>query len=426
MATLTYRRNNILKLSGSYLVPAASYKVAAFAAGAMVSGNQAATAITVRSGHGFANSYTNKVIVYRPSASAVVAGTFQAITVSGNTITFGSSVTVSDGDLILLLGNDAGTTSPLYTASTISIYSDSAGGSAVSSSKVTANASGEYEYWHNGIEIDELVLDTDGLTVRDCIPSAEQGPQVPTSVTDNSVVLFDGTGGRQLKASVVTAASGTLAGVTSLSMGGALSGVTSLSMGGALSGVTSLSMGGALTGVTTITQTGGITGGIPRNVGTWQPVNNTPGSYIGATTTSMYVGSIFVPTNMTVTGIQFLIGTATPSTQKVICALYGQTGTRVAQSVAGGTTMTGTPSIKQQLPFSPGTYAAIGPAWYFIGLMFDANTANLACMIPAGADTGTGVVGAVVTGLTAVTPPASITVPTTFPGAASVPITSLY
>jgi hypothetical protein len=183
---------------------------------------------------------------------------------------------------------------------------------------------------------------------------------------------------------------------------------------------------GKLTVPGALTTTGGIAGGIPRNVGTWQPFTSTPGSYKQPVTSEMYVGSIFVPANMTVTGIQYLIGTATPTTQKVIAALYNQAGTKVAVSVAGGTTMTGTPSIKQQLAFTGSTYAAVGPAWYFIGLMFDTATSALVAMIPAVGDVGSGVVGSAVTGLTAVTPPASITPPTTFPGAAIVPIASLY
>ena len=195
---------------------------------------------------------------------------------------------------------------------------------------------------------------------------------------------------------------------------------------GALSALASATVGTTLgvTGASTLT--GGVVGGIPRNVGTWQPPTATPGSYKQPVTTEMYVGSIFVPANMTITGIQYLIGTATPGAQKVICALYNQAGTKVAASVAGGTTMTGTPSIKQQLPFTGSTYAATGPAWYFIGLMFDTATANLVAMIPAVGDVGSGVVGVAVTSLTAVTPPSSITPPTTFPGAAIVPIASIY
>ena len=172
------------------------------------------------------------------------------------------------------------------------------------------------------------------------------------------------------------------------------------------------------------TLTGGVTGGIPRNVGTWQPPSATPGSYKQPVTTEMYVGSIFVPTNMTVIGIQYLIGTTLPSGQTVIAALYSQAGTKVAASVA--TAMTTTVSIKQRLPFTGSAYAAIGPGWYFIGLMFNTATAALVAMIPAVGDVGSGVVGTAVTGLTAMTPPASITPPTDFPGAALVPIASLY
>ena len=111
--------------------------------------------------------------------------------------------------------------------------------------------------------------------------------------------------------------------------------------------------------------------------------------------------------------------------QKVIAALYNAAGTKVAASVVGGTTMTGTPSIKQQLAFTGGTYAAVGPAWYFIGLMFNTATAALFAAIPPVGDVGSGVVGGTIGSLTAVTPPSSITAPTTFTSSV-VPIASIY
>lgn len=207
---------------------------------------------------------------------------------------------------------------------------------------------------------------------------------------------------------------------------GALTANSTLAVTGAatLNSTLAVTSGSTVGGASTLT--GGIVGGIPRNVGTWQPPTATPGSYKQPVTTEMYVGSIHVPSNMTITGIQYLIGTATPTTQKVRAALYGQTGTRVAQSISGGTTMSTTASIKQQLAFDPGTYSAIGPGWYFIGLMFDTGTANLVAMIPAVGDVGSGVVGVAVTGQTSLTPPSTITVPITFPGAALVPIASIY
>jgi hypothetical protein len=194
-----------------------------------------------------------------------------------------------------------------------------------------------------------------------------------------------------------------------------------------------VSSAGTLTQNSNITSTSGvlnvllgISGGIPRNVGTWQNPSAAPGTYKQPVTTTMYVGSIFIPANMTITGIQYLIGTAVPVAEKVRAALYSVGGTRVAQTVAGGTTMTGSASVTQQLAFDPGTYAAVGPRWHFIGLMFDTATANLVAMIPAGCDAGSGVVGTAISGLTALTPPSSITVPTTFPAGANVPIASLY
>ena len=87
--------------------------------------------------------------------------------------------------------------------------------------------------------------------------------------------------------------------------------------------------------------------------------------------------------------------------------------------------MTGSASVTQSIAFT-GTYAAVGPGTYFIGLMFDTATANLFASVPLGVDSGSGIVGVAVTGLTAVTPPSSITAPTTFPATSVIPVASLY
>jgi hypothetical protein len=284
---------------------------------------------------------------------------------------------------------------------------------AATNNTVTADSNGRYRYFHSGIAIWELVRSSATVPFAVYLDAGISAVTGTDSSTDNAVVRWDGTTGETIQNSVVT-----------ISDTGATTGISTLNASGAVTMQAAATVGTTLgvTGVSTLT--GGIAGGLPRGVGTWQPVTSTPGTYKQPVTTEMYVGSLFTHANCTITGIKYLIGTATPTTQKVIVALYDSVGTRVAISVAGGTTMTGSPSVTQLIAFT-GTYAAPGPASYFIGLMFDTATANLFAVVPANADAGNGVVGSAITGLTAVTPPASITVPTTFTGSI-VPIGSLY
>ena len=176
MANLAYRRESIQRILGSVLAPAASYTVTVYPAGAQVSGNQSGTTITVRAGHYIPYGGTD-VVVIRPSSSppAIVSGTFQAASsATATTVVFSSSVTVVDGDLIVPLGADTGSTSPAWDGSAAAIYTDMAGGStAISSSLVTANSSGEYEYYSLRRAVWEVIRDTGG-TVADIVQSVFQ------------------------------------------------------------------------------------------------------------------------------------------------------------------------------------------------------------------------------------------------------------
>lgn len=173
----------------------------------------------------------------------------------------------------------------------------------------------------------------------------------------------------------------------------------------------------AVTGATTLT--GGIAGGIPRNVGTWQPVAATSGTDTACTNGTVYTGSVFVPENCTITGIQYLIGSV-GGTDKVVVALYDKTGTLLANSDTAGATV-GTAANLQQVALTS-TYAAVGPAYYHIGLCFNGTTAKFRS-VPAHCQAGSGVVGNGVSQTFGT--PATITAPTTFT-ADKVPVASLY
>jgi hypothetical protein len=168
-----------------------------------------------------------------------------------------------------------------------------------------------------------------------------------------------------------------------------------------------------------LTAGGGITGGIPRNVGTWQPIAATSGTDTACTNGTAYTGSIFVPANMTITGIQYLVGSV-GGTDKVIVSLHNSTGTLLANSALAGATV-GTAAQLQQVALTA-TYAAVGPAWYHLAVTFNGGTAKFRT-VPADCNVGTGVVGNGVAQTFGTA--ATFAAPTTFT-ADKVPVASLY
>ena len=118
--------------------------------------------------------------------------------------------------------------------------------------------------------------------------------------------------------------------------------------------------------------------------------------------TEAYIGEVLVPCNMTVTGIALFNGSNV--TGNVLVALYDSTGAQVAL----GTSTAGSGADSYQaLPFTA-TYAAKGPATYYIVSSYSSATARYNAP-------PLGVFGAAkVTGLTYGTLPTTITPPTTF------------
>jgi hypothetical protein len=150
----------------------------------------------------------------------------------------------------------------------------------------------------------------------------------------------------------------------------------------------------------------------------YTPISSTSGTNTAGVTNQQWIGSVWVPVTMTVTGVAYLIGT-TGGTDKAIVALYDAAGTLLANSLTtGGGTTVGTGSTIQSLDFTA-TYTAKGPARYFVSVQYTGATAKIQT-IPLGV------------GLTAVnargtltTPGATITVPTTFT-ADYAPVAALY
>lgn len=104
------------------------------------------------------------------------------------------------------------------------------------------------------------------------------------------------------------------------------------------------------------------------------PVAATSGTSTQGVANKQWISSLFIPANVTLTGLAFLIGT-TGGTDKAIVSLYDNAGNLVANSTtaSGGTTV-GTAANLQSLDFTS-TYAAVGPAKYWASVQTNGTTA---------------------------------------------------
>lgn len=123
----------------------------------------------------------------------------------------------------------------------------------------------------------------------------------------------------------------------------------------------------------------------------------------------LYLGSIFVPFNMTTTNCNWLAGTA-GTTNAVICVLFNNAGVPIANTALAGTT---TPAANtfQAIPWTA-PLAIQGPGRYFIGIQPNGTTDYLQTVPTLQAHT-TQILTSLTTG-TFATIPNPITVPTTF------------
>ena len=102
-------------------------------------------------------------------------------------------------------------------------------------------------------------------------------------------------------------------------------------------------------------------------------LNTSSGNNTAMVAGTIYYAALWIPFNVTLTGIIVTIG-ATGGTDKWIAALYSASGSLLANSATAGTTA-GTTATKQAFAFT-GTYAATGPAVYYIGLQSNGTTAT--------------------------------------------------
>lgn len=132
----------------------------------------------------------------------------------------------------------------------------------------------------------------------------------------------------------------------------------------------SVSAGGVVTPTSGVAVTSG-TGPTVFHTGGVGPVATTTGTSTTPVITETYIAEVFIPVNATLTGIGIL-NAATVGTDKYVVALADSAGAVVANSALAGTTTAGAAAY-QRVAFTA-TYAAVGPAKYFVLLQVNGTT----------------------------------------------------
>ena len=171
----------------------------------------------------------------------------------------------------------------------------------------------------------------------------------------------------------------------------------------------------AVTGA--ITPTGGVAaaGGFSAtpcgqiHTGGYPAIVSTSGTELTPTTTSVYVVEIFIPCNMTITGVNHFNGSAV--TGNITVAMYTSAGVAISGAVSAATAGSGTDAY-QAIPFAT-PYAAVGPAKYLLGFQYSSSSARPNChligtvfsLAQASATIGVTTISPVPTAFTATTAP---------------------
>ncbi len=170
-----------------------------------------------------------------------------------------------------------------------------------------------------------------------------------------------------------------------------------------------VSIAGTLGVTGTVTLSSGIATGANTKTrwATWNPTAAANATDVAYSTSTVYLSQIWVPHNETITGVGVLNGTHAGS-NSIIVALFDSAGNALANSNLAGTSTSGA-SAFQQVALTA-TYAAKGPATYWVGLYGNGTTDKLYA-IPSIGQSG-GLAGSV-TGQTFGTV-ANLSSPTTF------------
>ena len=153
------------------------------------------------------------------------------------------------------------------------------------------------------------------------------------------------------------------------------------------------------------------TGGVPAQI-------STEGTDLAVVVTELYVAEVFVPCDVTATGVNVMWGSATNGNAKVM--LFDADGDRLGISASTDVSGYTADSYGSPIPFAT-ALALRGPATYYVGVIGDDNTNKINTHILGGFGAGkiTGLVYATEAGYADITPPSTFT---TGQG----PIASLY
>lgn len=135
-----------------------------------------------------------------------------------------------------------------------------------------------------------------------------------------------------------------------------------------------------------------------------QPYDSSDGSNSTPAATETYIAEVFIPCNMTITGIAVFNGSVASGNMKV--CLADETGAPVSAATSASTAMSGTSTL-QRIPFAV-AYAAKGPRTMYVLLQIDNNTARYRT-IPFSSCGASKKTGEVYGTFTTVTPPTTFT-----------------
>ena len=141
---------------------------------------------------------------------------------------------------------------------------------------------------------------------------------------------------------------------------------------GAVTAASTLGVTGALTPIGGVVAAGSFaaaprlvhSGGLPARVST-DGTDSTPSA------TETYIAEVYVPCNMSVTGVATMNGTVA-GTDNLVVALYNSSGVVVANSALAGTAASGVDSYQRVAFTAP--YAAVGPATYYVSTSYNGTT----------------------------------------------------
>jgi hypothetical protein len=274
--------------------------------------------------------------------------------------TFADVTTTDDvvvGDDLTVTGlATVGETFDVTGITTLAALLNADGGIAVDTNKFTVSAAGAVAV--------ASTLEVTGATTLNALLNADAGIAVDTNKFTVSaagavtVASTLGVTGVTTLTGLLNANAGIAVDTTAFTVAGDGTGNTAIAGTLGVTGVTTPT-GGVAAAASMSARPGGVchTGGLPARV-------STDGTNAAFVNTEYYTAEVFVPCNMSITGVSLFNG-ATVGTDSVHAALAYSDGTIVAGSATGAVATSGADAY-QNIPFSGGPITVLGPATYFI------------------------------------------------------------